>query len=251
MKRVFVRRLGHPELLPLWLLTPAAIVMCVILIWPIAQGILLGFFNTRILNYDAGRYIGLANYEVLLSDPSFWNSLKVTVYYGIASMSCTYVLGLSSALLLNRSLPFRGMIRTIFILPWAVPEVVAVLIFIWMLDAQYGVINYFFVEAGFLDAPVAWLARADLAMPALVLITSWHQFPLALLILLAGLQTIPQEEYEAAMVDGAGAFSRFIHVTLPGLRAVNVILILILILNSFRRGDHDICDDGRRSGPCD
>ncbi len=235
MKRVFVRRLGHPELLPLWLLTPAAIVMCVILIWPIAQGILLGFFNTRILNYDAGRYIGLANYEVLLSDPSFWNSLKVTVYYGIASMSCTYVLGLSSALLLNRSLPFRGMIRTIFILPWAVPEVVAVLIFIWMLDAQYGVINYFFVEAGFLDAPVAWLARADLAMPALVLITSWHQFPLALLILLAGLQTIPQEEYEAAMVDGAGAFSRFIHVTLPGLRAVNVILILILILNSFRR----------------
>ncbi len=235
MKRAFARRFNHPELLPLWLLTPAAIVMSVILIWPIAQGILLGFFNTRILNYNAGRYIGLANYEVLLSDPFFWNSLKVTVYYGVASMSCTYVLGLSFALLLNRSLPLRGIIRTIFILPWAVPEVVAVLIFIWMLDAQYGVINYFFVEAGFLDAPAAWLAQADLAMPALVLITSWHQFPLALLILLAGLQTIPREEYEAAMVDGAGAFSRFIHVTLPGLRSVNVILILILILNSFRR----------------
>ena len=209
--------------------------MAIILIWPIAQGIALGFFNTRILNYKDGRFIGLANYEVLLSDPFFWNSLKVTVYYGIASMSCTYVAGLSFALLLNRNLPCRGLIRTIFILPWAVPEVVAVLIFVWMLDAQYGVINYFFVKAGFLEAPVAWLAQADLAMPALVLITTWHQFPLAMLILLAGLQTIPREEYEAAMVDGAGAVSRFYHVTLPGLRSVNVILILILILNSFRR----------------
>ena len=234
--RQYVRRhLRRVELLPLWLLTPATIVMAVILIWPIAQGIVLGFFNTRILNYSSGRFIGLANFEVLLSDPFFWNSLKVTVYYGIASMSCTYALGLAFALLLNRTLPLRGIIRMIFILPWAVPEVVAVLTFVWMLDAQYGVINYFFVEAGFLDAPAAWLSQANLAMPALVLITSWHQFPLALLILLAGLQTIPREEYEAAMVDGAGAFSRFIHVTLPGLRSVNVILILILILNSFRR----------------
>ena len=235
MKRNLYRKLGRPELLPLWLLTPASIVMSVILIWPIAQGIFLGFFNTRILNYREGRFIGLANYEVLFNDPFFWNSLKVTVYYGIASMGCTYVAGLSFALLLNRSIPSRGLIRTIFVLPWAIPEVVAVLIFIWMLDAQYGIINYFFVEAGLLEAPLAWLADADLAMPALVLITTWHQFPLAMLILLAGLQTIPREEYEAAMVDGAGALSRFIHVTLPGLRSVNVILILILILNSFRR----------------
>ena len=221
--------------LPVWLLLPAGVILTGILIWPIAQGIFLSFFNTRILTFNEGRFIGLVNYELLFTDPFFWNSLKVTVYYGIASMSCTYALGLSFALLLNRQIPFRGIIRTIYILPWAIPEVVAVLIFVWMLDAQYGVLNYFFVEARILEAPVAWLSDSDKAMPALVLVTSWQQFPLALLVLLAGLQTIPKEEYEAAMVDGAGPLSRFWHVTLPGLRTVNVILILLLILNSFRR----------------
>ena len=221
--------------LPVWLLLPAGVILMGILIWPIAQGIFLSFFNTRILTFNQGRFIGLVNYELLFTDPFFWNSLKVTVYYGIASMSCTYALGLGFALLLDRKIPFRGIIRTIYILPWAIPEVVAVLIFVWMLDAQYGVLNYFLVEARILDAPVAWLSDADKAMPALVLVTSWQQFPLAMLVLLAGLQTIPKEEYEAAMVDGAGAISRFWHVTLPGLRTVNVILILLLILNSFRR----------------
>jgi multiple sugar transport system permease protein len=104
-----------------------------------------------------------------------------------------------------------------------------------MLDAQYGVINYALVQAHVISTPLAWLTERDLAMPALVMVTTWQQFPLAMLILLAGLQTIPQEEYEAAMMDGAGAWSRFWHVTMPGLRSVNVVLVLLLILNSFRR----------------
>ena len=223
------------EWLPIWLLLPVALLMIVILIWPILQGLSLSFFNTRILNYNEGRFIGLANYRVLLQDPYFWNSVRVTAIYGVASMSCTYALGLGFALLLNREMPFRGLIRTIFILPWAIPEVVAVMIFVWMLDPQFGVINYLLVSVGIISEPQAWLTESDLAMPALVLVTAWQQFPLAMLILLAGLQTIPREQYEAAMIDGAGPVSRFFHVTLPGLRAVNVILILLLILNSFRR----------------
>lgn len=221
--------------LPVWLLLPAAIVMAAILLYPIANGIVMSFFNTRLLRYAEGRFIGLGNYVALSKDAYFWNSLRVTVYYALASMTVTYGLGLAFALLLNRRIPLRGLIRTLFIMPWAIPEVVAVLIFVWMLDAQYGVINYGLVQAHILDHPVAWLAEAGLAMPALVMATSWQQFPLAMLILLAGLQTIPQEQYEAAMVDGAGALKRFVHVTLPGLRSVNVVLVLILILNSFRR----------------
>lgn len=123
----------------------------------------------------------------------------------------------------------------LFILPWAIPEVVAVLIFIWMLDAQFGIINFALVSAGLIEQPLAWLASRDLALPALILVTTWQQFPLAMLILLAGLQTISKDEYEAAMVDGANAWSRFVHVTMPGLRDINVVLILLLILNSFRR----------------
>jgi multiple sugar transport system permease protein len=227
--------LKRANLLPIWLLAPVGLILLLILIWPIIQGISLSFTNTRILNYSEGRFIGLANYRFLLQDEYFWNSLRVTTIYGIASMSCTYVLGLGFALLLNREFGARGFIRTIFVLPWAIPEVVAVLVFVWMLDPQFGVLNYLLVSAGFIDQPLAWLTQAHLAMPALIALTAWQQFPLAMLILLAGLQTIPREEYEAAAIDGAGPISRFFHVTLPGLRAVNVILILLLILNSFRR----------------
>jgi multiple sugar transport system permease protein len=227
--------LKRANLLPIWLLAPVGLILLQILIWPNIQGISLSFTNTRILNYSEGRFIGLANYRFLLQDEYFWNSLRVTTIYGIASMSCTYVLGLGFALLLNREFAARGFIRTIFVLPWAIPEVVAVLVFVWMLDPQFGVLNYLLVSAGFIDQPLAWLTQAHLAMPALIALTAWQQFPLAMLILLAGLQTIPREEYEAAAIDGAGPISRFFHVTLPGLRAVNVILILLLILNSFRR----------------
>lgn len=221
--------------LPIWLLGPVAVLLAVILIWPIVQGVALSFFNTRILNYSAGKFIGLANFNALFQDEYFWNSLKVTAIYGAASVVCTYVLGLGFALLLNRDFKGRGFIRTIFILPWAIPEVVAVLIFAWMLDPQFGVGNYLLVLVGVIEQPQAWLSQSHLALPALVVLTAWQQFPLAMLILLAGLQTIPEEQYEAAKMDGAGALTRFIHVTLPGLRSVNVILILLLILNSFRR----------------
>lgn len=221
--------------LPIWLLGPVAILLAVILIWPILQGIALSFFNTRILNYQAGRFIGLANFNALFQDEYFWNSLRVTAVYGAASVIVTYALGLGFALLLNRDFKGRGFIRTIFILPWAIPEVVAVLIFAWMLDPQFGVGNYLLVMIGVIEQPQAWLSQSHLALPALVALTAWQQFPLAMLILLAGLQTIPEEQYEAAKMDGAGAWTRFVHVTLPGLRSVNVILILLLILNSFRR----------------
>lgn len=221
--------------LPVWLVAPAGLLMSGLLIYPIIQGILLSFFDTRILNYARGKFIGLANYERLFVDPYFWNSVRVTFLYGIGVMVCTYAVGLCFALLLNRNFPARGLIRTLFILPWAIPEVVAVLIFVWMLDAQFGVINYALASAGLIEAPLAWLSTRELALPALILVTTWQQFPLAMLILLAGLQTIPKEEYEAAMVDGANAWSRFLHVTMPGLRSVNVVLVLLLILNSFRR----------------
>ena len=221
--------------LPIWLLGPVAILLAVILIWPIVQGVALSFFNTRILNYTAGKFIGLANFNALFQDEYFWNSLRVTAIYGAASVICTYALGLGFALLLNRDFKGRGFIRTIFILPWAIPEVVAVLIFAWMLDPQFGVGNYLLVMIGVIEQPQAWLSQSHLALPALVVLTAWQQFPLAMLILLAGLQTIPEEQYEAAKMDGAGAWTRFVHVTLPGLRSVNVILILLLILNSFRR----------------
>ena len=221
--------------LPPALIAPAGLIMGVLLAYPVLRGITLSFFDTRLLRYAQGRFIGLDNYVRLASDPYFWNSVWVTLVYSAAVTASTYAVGLGLALLLNRRMPGRGLLRTIIIMPWAIPEVVAVLIFVWLLDAQYGVINYVLVEAGLLRAPAAWLSDADLAMPALVLVTCWQQFPLAMLILLAGLQTVPRELYEAAMSDGAGRWAVFRHVTMPGLRSVNLVLVLMLVLNSFRR----------------
>lgn len=221
--------------LPPALLAPAGLIMAVLLAWPVLRGITLSFFDTRLLRYAQGRFIGFDNYVRLAGDPYFWNSVWVTLVYSTAVTAGTYAIGLGLALLLNRRMPGRGLLRTIVIMPWAIPEVVAVLIFVWLLDAQYGVINYVLVEVGLLRAPAAWLSDADLAMPALVLVTCWQQFPLAMLILLAGLQTVPRELYEAAMSDGAGRWAVFRHVTMPGLRSVNLVLVLMLVLNSFRR----------------
>ncbi len=220
---------------PVWLMAPAGLLMSALLLYPILRGIVLSFFNTRLLRFDQGRYVGLANYEDLLVDPSFWNSLQVTLLYALGTVICTYLAGLGLALLLDRRMPARGLLRTLFVLPWAIPEIVIVLIFAWMLDAQFGVINYLLVELSILDRPAAWLSESRLALVVVILVTTWQQFPLAMLILLAGLQTIPAEQYEAAKVDGAGAWARFRYVTLPGLRAVNVVLMLLLVLNSFRR----------------
>ncbi len=231
---------SHPLLrrvdwLPVWLVMPASLLIAALMVYPIFRGIWLSFFNTRLLLYDRGRFIGIGNYLDLAEDWYFWNSLEVTCLYAAGSVVATYLVGLAAALLLDREFPGRGLLRMLFIMPWAIPEVVAVLIFVWMLDAQYGVINYALVEARLIERPLAFLSQTGLALPAVILVTVWQQFPLAMLILLGGLKTIPAEQYEAAMVDGAGPFTRFRYVTLPGLRAVNLVLILILILNSFRR----------------
>jgi multiple sugar transport system permease protein len=222
--------------LPILLTAPAAVLMGVLLFVPISRAIHLSFFKVKLLQLaSGGTFVGFQNYSKLFKDPFFWNSLRVTVLYSLGVVTAAYLLGLGLALLLNQKFPARGVMRTLIIIPWAVPEVVAVLIFIWMLDAQYGILNFFLLKTGLIKAPMAWLVDANLALPAVVMVTVWKQFPLALLILLAGLQTIPDDHYEAARIDGANSWQRFRYITMPGLRPVNIVLILILILYSFRR----------------
>lgn len=221
--------------LPIILILPALALIMVLLFYPIVQGIQLSFYEMRLLQLrTGGEFVGFKNYTKLLDDRNFWNSLRVTVLYSLAVVTFTYLIGLGVAVLLNRQFPARGLLRTLIIIPWAVPSVVAVLIFAWIFDAQYGVLNYFLTQIGLIPEPLGWLAIANLALPAVVIETVWKQFPLAALVLLAGLQTIPEEYYEAAKIDGAGAWQRFRFITMPGLRSVNLVLILILILYSFR-----------------
>lgn len=229
------RRTRRIDLLPVLLILPAAALFCLLLLYPITRGIQLSLFDVQLLDQSGGTYVGVGNYLKLSTRADFWNSLRVTIIYTAGVVVFSYLIGLITALLLHMRFPLRALFRMLTIIPWAVPEVVAVLIFTWMFDAQYGVINYFMIELGLIPRKLPWLVRADLAMPALIAVTVWKQFPIATLILLAGMQTIPKEYYEAASIDGAGMWQRFRFITLPGLRAVNIVLILVLILYSFRR----------------
>lgn len=221
--------------LPAIFLTPAALVLAVFILLPLLRSLFLSFFDASLLKPDAGAFVGLGNYVDLAQNPRFWNSLGVTFTYTICAVVLAYVVGLGTAMLLNRKFRFQWLARLLMILPWAVPEVVAVMIFKWMLDAQFGIVNHLFLWLGVIAEPVAWLNDPTSALVVVILTTVWIEYPLATLILLAGLQTVPDELMESAQVDGAGWWKRFRHITFPMLRFVNVVVIILLSLDTFRR----------------
>ncbi len=221
--------------LPVWLLAPGAAILTLIVLFPVGRSIYLSFFDASLLNPEGGTFVGLDNYADLLSSGRFWHSAWVTTSYTALVVAFSYLAGLVTALALNRRFRLRWLARILIILPWAVPDVVAVLVFKWILDAQFGILNHVLETVGLLDTSVAWLTQPEYAFRAVVVLTVWKQFPLATLIILAGLQTIPRELHEAAEVDGASTTQRFWHVTMPMLWFVNVVLVIILTLNTFRR----------------
>jgi multiple sugar transport system permease protein len=215
---------------------PMLIVFGLILLYPIIMGVKLSFFNTKLLMpIEASKFLGFRNYLKMFSNIHFWQSLWVTVIYTLGVVVITYLIGLITALVLNPAFRGRSLARILVILPWAVPEVATVLIWRWILDYQYGVINYWGRTLGLLKENLGWLTDPNLALLAVIVVTIWKQFPLATLMLLAGLQTIPLELYEAARIDGANLIQEFKYVTLPGLKPVNVVLTLLLTLYSFKR----------------
>lgn len=229
------RRARKRDLLPLYFLTPAALVLAVFILLPLVRSFVLSLFDASLLKPDAGDFVGLGNYVDLAQNPRFWNSLAVTLTYTICSVVLAYFVGLGTAMLLNRRFRLRWLARILMILPWAVPEVVAVMIFKWMLDAQFGIVNHLLMAVGVISEPVAWLNDPGTALVIVILTTVWIEYPLATLILLAGLQTVPEELMESAQLDGAGRWQRFRHVTMPLLRFVNIVVIILLSLDTFRR----------------
>lgn len=221
---------------PLILIAPSLILFAGLLLFPIIRGLILSFFNAELLMPPgAERFVGAQNYVRMVSDPTFWHSLRVTVIYTFWVVVGAYVIGLATALLLHPRFWGRAFFRLLTFLPWAVPEVVAVLVWRWMFDYQYGVANFFLRTLGVINGNLGWLTLPGLALPAVIIVSVWKQFPLATLMLLAGLQAIPEHLYEAARMDGANRYQEFWHVTLPGLKPVNVVLLLLLVLYSFKR----------------
>jgi multiple sugar transport system permease protein len=211
------------------LVLPAAALLCALTLYPVAYGVWISFFNKHSF-FPESSFVGLANYSAVFADEEFWRSLYLGLVYSLSTIALQLILGVAAALLLNEAFAGRGFVRAVAIFPYVVPTVVAVIVWKWLLNSQFGLVNHL------LGVPVSWMGR-DWIMVSLILVSVWQFFPFVLLAVLARLQTIPPELYEAAKVDGAGPISRFIHVTLPQLAGVLFVVVLLRSIWMFTKFD--------------
>jgi len=217
---------------PYLFIAPALLIIFIFMLVPIFLTVFLSVTDANILtvrNLDFD-FIGFSNYLQFLRSGIFENVVTSTIIFVFGSVILTYVFGMYVAILLNQAIRLKPIFRGILILPWAVPQVVLVLIWKWMVNPQYGVLKYFLVGPGLVSEDFTFLGNPNFAMLTILIVSLWRSYPLASVILLAGLKTIPEELYEAASIDGANPFQKFIFITLPGLRYVSSVLVLLLTI---------------------
>jgi multiple sugar transport system permease protein len=221
------------KLVPYAFLFPACLALAVVFLYPMISAVAISFTDGGI--GPAARFVGLEQYRRVLTSDYFANVLWTSALWSIGNVAFVWAIGLCTALLLNRNFAFRPVARTLLILPWAIPYVAAALIWGWMFDFEFGVLNFFIQSTGLTDQKLGFLLACPDALISLTGVSVWKLFPLGTVMFLAGLQTIPDEYYEAARVDGAGPMQCFWHITLPGLRSVSIMLTLLITIWSFGR----------------
>lgn len=222
---------------PYVLVAPAVIYLLVFMAYPVLKELQLSFTRTSLLAPNAGTAVGLDNYATVISNPDFGKAALTTLIYAAGSVIGALVLGLGSALVMNRQSKSRVLVRSAITLPWAAPPIAVALIFAWMFNNQYGVINFFLLKVGVINKYQQWLDSEQLALPSLLMVTVWMTFPICALILLAAMQSIPKELYEASKIDSASALNRFLNVTLPGIQPTLYVITLLLTIWALRRFD--------------
>jgi multiple sugar transport system permease protein len=206
---------------------PTLALLFFVTVYPIMYVFYLSL-NRKLLIFDISRFVGLENYLFLLKDDRFWNALINTTYFTLVSVSLEVLLGLSVAVLLDRSLKMKGLLRAVVLIPWAIPTVVSAKIWEWIYNSDFGILNYL------IGSKVNWLGSPFLAINAAVFMDVWKTTPFVAILLMAGLKVIPQELYQAARVDGAGRWTIFRKITLPLLKPVILIVLIFRTLDAFR-----------------
>ena len=210
---------------------PAFLMLLLVLGLPAAMAILNSFFPL----WSEIRTLTLENYIKLAGDKLFWNSLKITISFVGSTVFLHLLLGLGVALALNAEIRGRRFLRLIAILPWTVPDVISGLMWRFMYNPTSGIINSVLLQSGLTTNYIEWLAHPSLALPSIILADLWRGYPFVMLILLAGLQSIPRELYEAARVDGASVFQEFRNITIPLLKPMMIIAVALDTIWQFRR----------------
>jgi multiple sugar transport system permease protein len=223
-------RLTHDRWLKYWLLLPTVGILLVLSAYPLLYSLYLSLFNYRLNKYT---FIGLANYQQMFQDTLFWGSVKTTLIFTAVVVPTELVLGLLLALLLNEELRFRGIYRTALIIPMVLAPVVVGILFRLLYNIDFGLPNYL-LENVFHLARIDWFGNSDLSLVAIMTMDIWQWTPFMFLVLLAGLQSIPVDLYEAARVDGASAWQSFWRITLPLLRPTVMVGLLVRSMDALR-----------------
>ena len=218
------------RMIPYLLLIPAGMLMLAIIVYPMIYSAAISFTDAHLLRFSQAEGVGFENYTRLFSREDFAISIWRTLAYTAGCVVLSYSTGLFVALILNQNFRFRGLARTLLIIPWATPWLVVTLIWFVMFNPQIGPVNQVLRGLGLIQVGQPWLYTSNTAMLAIVLTTSWRLFPAATLILLASLQSIPGELYEAAEVDGANGWQRLRFITMPSLRTASLTMITLLTI---------------------
>lgn len=226
-----------------WLfIAPSLIAVALIAGWPLARTIWFSFTDADLNNLSDYRFIGIENYFAnydgewfgVLMEPDWWHSVWNTLWFTVVSVSIETALGIVVALILNAAFPGRGLMRAVVLIPWAIPTIVSAKMWSWMLHDQFGVINDLLLKIGLIGAPIAWTANADTALWAAIMVDVWKHTSFMALLILAALQMLPQDIYEAAKVDGVSPVRVFFRVTLPLIKPALVVAVIFRSLDALR-----------------
>lgn len=221
-----LRREKREALYGILLVLPSLVVIAATAAYPLVKGISFSFFKLTGFSYD-GPFVGLANYARVISSSLFTESFLNNAIWAFGTLAGQILVGLATALLLNRAFRGRSVVRGMILFPYIIPGIIAVIVWRWMLHDQYGVINLVLKRWVGLGESIHWLATPTLAMVSLILVGIWKFFPFVTICFLARLQIIPPQLYDAAKVDGASPWREFWHVTLPQLREVFFVVVLL------------------------
>jgi multiple sugar transport system permease protein len=218
------------------LMLPALFIVGIAIFIPVVQSVTMSFLDYRLSrNTDGHLWNSFANYQAMISSGDLQHAFAITFSFMILVVLLLFGIGMILALAFNTGKRNERLLRTLILLPWVTPTIISALLWSWIFQPQYGILNYLLTAVGAIGEPLNWLSSPTLALPSVAAAALWRQVPFMFLMLLAGLQGIPKEMYEAAWIDGTSAWQSFIHITLPFLRNVIRTTILISIITNFKQ----------------
>jgi trehalose/maltose transport system permease protein len=230
----FPRKRVRRDWMPWVYCAPALLIIAGVAVFPLSRTVGFAFTDARLGDWGSARYVGLENFRYLLQDPDWWRAVANTLVFTGIAVTLETVLGTGVALILNERFRARGLLRAAVLIPWAIPTVVSARMWAWMFNDLYGVINELLIRSGLIHQRLAWLADPKLTLATVVAVDVWKTTPFMALLILAALQSVPQNLIEAAILEGISPWRRFWNLTLPLIRPGLTVAVIFRALDSLR-----------------